>query len=98
MHRQLAAPEQSKQKGCSSGLTSMADTSVVDLNSDLMGLRRSDLNCLDGERLSSFPGDAGLMSRQSCQYLCNRQVFLAELDGEPNNNRATSIKLSTTSH
>jgi hypothetical protein len=38
----------------------VANTSVVDLNSDLVGLRRSNLDILNGERLASLPGDGGL--------------------------------------
>lgn len=42
------------------GHTSMADTSVVDLDSDFMFLGRSDLDVFDGEILASFPGDCSL--------------------------------------
>jgi hypothetical protein len=38
----------------------MADTSIVDLNADLVGLWRGDLDGLDGERLASFPSNGGL--------------------------------------
>jgi len=38
----------------------VANTSVVDLNSDLVGLGRSDLDILNGERLAGLPGDGGL--------------------------------------
>ena len=38
----------------------MADTGVKDLNTDLVGLGRRDLDILDGEVLASLPGDGGL--------------------------------------
>jgi hypothetical protein len=38
----------------------VANTSVVDLNSDLVGLGRSDLDILNGEGLAGLPGDGGL--------------------------------------
>jgi hypothetical protein len=38
----------------------MADTSVEDLDTDLMGLGRRDLDVFDGERLTGFPRDSGL--------------------------------------
>jgi hypothetical protein len=38
----------------------VANTSVVDLNSDLVGLGRSNLDVLNGERLAGLPGDGGL--------------------------------------
>jgi hypothetical protein len=38
----------------------MADTSVVDLDADLMCLRRSDLDVLDAEVLARFPSHGGL--------------------------------------
>lgn len=41
------------RRGCNR--TCVADTSVVDLNADLVGLGRSDLDILDGQRLSGFP-------------------------------------------
>jgi hypothetical protein len=40
--------------------TCVANTSVVDLNSDLVGLGRSDLDILNGEGLAGLPGDGGL--------------------------------------
>lgn len=40
--------------------TRVADTSVEDLDTDLVGLRRSDLDIFDGKWLASFPGDGGL--------------------------------------
>jgi hypothetical protein len=52
--------------------TGMADTGVVDLNADLVGLRWSNLDILNGEVLASFPGDC-------CLYLCQLQVSLEVL-------------------
>lgn len=40
--------------------TCVADTSVEDLNTDLVGLWRSDLDIFDGKGLTGFPGDSGL--------------------------------------
>lgn len=40
--------------------TCVADTGVVDLDADLMGLWRGNLDVLDGEGLASTPGDCGL--------------------------------------
>ena len=41
-------------------LTRVADTSVVDLNADLVSLGGRDLNILNAELLASLPGDGGL--------------------------------------
>jgi hypothetical protein len=41
--------------------TSVADTSVVDLNADFVGLGRRNLDVLDGQRLASCPCDGGLL-------------------------------------
>ena len=38
----------------------MADTSVVDLDTDFVGSGRKDLNLLDGEVLAGFPGNCSL--------------------------------------
>lgn len=38
----------------------MADTSVVNLDADLVGLGRSNLDVLDAQRLAGLPGDGGL--------------------------------------
>lgn len=38
----------------------MADTSVVNLDADLVGLGRSNLNVLEAQRLAGLPGDSGL--------------------------------------
>jgi hypothetical protein len=38
----------------------VADTSVEDLNTDLVGLWRSDLDIFDRKGLTGFPGDSGL--------------------------------------
>lgn len=43
----------------------MADTSVVNLNADLVGLRWGYFDVLEGEVLASFPGDGGLAA-MSC--------------------------------
>lgn len=40
----------------------VADTSVVDLDTDFVSLGRSDLNILNGEVLAGFPGNGGLAS------------------------------------
>jgi len=42
--------------------TCVADTSVLDLNSDLVGLGRSDLDILVAQLLARAPGDSGLAS------------------------------------
>ena len=42
--------------------TCVANTSVVDLNSDLVGPGGSDLDILNGERLAGLPGNGGLTS------------------------------------
>lgn len=39
----------------------VADTSVVDLNTDFIGPGRSDLDVLDRKLLAGFPGDGGLL-------------------------------------
>lgn len=44
------------------GLTCVADTGVVDLDADLVGLGRGDLDILDGQLLTGLPGDGGLAS------------------------------------
>jgi hypothetical protein len=38
----------------------VADTSVVNLNADLVGLGGSDLDILDGQRLTGSPGNGSL--------------------------------------
>lgn len=38
----------------------VADSSVVDLNADLVGSWGQDFDVLDGEVLAGFPGDGGL--------------------------------------
>jgi hypothetical protein len=45
------------------GLTGVADTSVVNLNADLVGLGGSDLDILDGERLAGSPGNGSLNNK-----------------------------------
>lgn len=40
--------------------TCVANTSVVDLDTDLVGLGRSNFNVLNGQRLAGLPGDGGL--------------------------------------
>lgn len=45
-----------------SELTRVADTGVLDLNSDLVGLGRSHLNVLITELLAGAPGDGSLAS------------------------------------
>lgn len=44
--------------------TCVANPSVVDLNADLVGLGRSDLNVLDSKRLPGFPCHGSLSGRQ----------------------------------
>ena len=41
-------------------LTGVADTSVVNLNAHFVGTGRSNLNVLNGKRLSGSPGNGGL--------------------------------------
>jgi hypothetical protein len=43
----------------------MADTSVVDLNADLVCLGRCNLDVLNGQILACFPGDCGLIAVSS---------------------------------
>lgn len=38
----------------------MADTGVVNLDADLVGSGRANLDILDAQRLAGFPGDGGL--------------------------------------
>jgi hypothetical protein len=38
----------------------VANASVVDLDTDFVSLRRSDLDVLNGEVLAGLPGDGGL--------------------------------------
>ena len=38
----------------------MADTRVVDLDADLVGLGRCDFHVFNGEVFAGFPGDGGL--------------------------------------
>ena len=45
--------------------TSVADTSVVDLNADFVSLGGSDLDVLNGEGLAGSPGNGGLEDGQS---------------------------------
>lgn len=40
----------------------VANTCVVDLDTDFVGFRRGDLNVLDGQVLASLPGNGGLAS------------------------------------
>jgi hypothetical protein len=40
--------------------TSVADTSVVNLDADLVGTRRKDFNVLNAKGLAGLPGDSGL--------------------------------------
>lgn len=40
----------------------VADTCVVDLDTDFVSLGRSDLDILDGEVFAGFPGNGGLAS------------------------------------
>jgi hypothetical protein len=51
--------------GSIAGLTGVADTSVVNLNADLVGLGGSDLDVLDGERLAGSPGNGSLKNKNS---------------------------------
>ena len=46
--------------GLMAGLTGMADTSVVDFNAHLTSLGGSDLDILNGQRRTGFPGDGSL--------------------------------------
>lgn len=50
-------PKHSRNRTC------VADSSVVDLNADFVGLGWSNLNVLDSERLSSFPCHSSLSRR-----------------------------------
>lgn len=49
-----------RMAGPTAGLTGVADTSVVNLNANLVGLGGSDLDILDGQRLTSSPSNGGL--------------------------------------
>jgi len=46
----------------------MADTSVVDLDADLVRFRWSDFDVLNGEVLAGFPGYCGLAG--DCLFFC----------------------------
>lgn len=50
--------------GLIAGLTGVTDTSVVNLNADLVGLGGSDLDILDGQRLTGSPGNGSLSKKQ----------------------------------
>jgi hypothetical protein len=46
--------------GSTAGLTGVADTGVVNLDAHLVGLGRSNLDVLDGQGLTSSPGNCSL--------------------------------------
>lgn len=46
--------------GLIAGLTGVADTSVVNLDADLVRLGRSNLDILDRQRLTGSPGNGSL--------------------------------------
>jgi hypothetical protein len=46
----------------------MADTCVVDLDTDFMRSRRSDLDVFDGQVLAGFPGNRGLFQSARCYW------------------------------
>lgn len=48
------------------GLTGMADTGVVDFNAHLTSLGGSNLDVLNGQRRTGFPGDGSLSIVQHC--------------------------------
>jgi hypothetical protein len=63
--------------------TRMADTRVMNLNADLVGLGWCDLDVLDAEVLASFPGDGGLSSvSRKLQARSDSSTYLAG-DGLP---------------
>lgn len=66
----------------------MADTGVVDLNADLVGLWRGNLNILDGEGLASTPGDGSLLqlSMGVLDVLCHGILFSEPLAGAVSGN------------
>lgn len=47
----------------------VADTCVIDLDTDLMGLRGSDLDVLDREVLAGFPGNGGLSMLSEADFI-----------------------------
>lgn len=51
------------------GLTCVANTSVVDLDTDLVGPGGKDLNVLERKRLAGLPGDGGLASDGLCRHV-----------------------------
>lgn len=53
--------------------TCVADTCVVDLDTDLVGLGRRNLDILDGEGLSGGPGNGGLDKKNSVVILKLRE-------------------------
>lgn len=57
----------------------MADTGVIDLDADLMGLGHTDLDVLDAEVLASLPGNGGLSTLSVVLFLNNagskRRIF-----------------------
>jgi len=57
----------------------VADTGVVDLDADLMGLWRGNLDVLDGEGLASTPGDCGLWQLSIRARLGHGLVFAEPL-------------------
>jgi hypothetical protein len=59
--------------GSIAGLTGVADTSVMNLNADLMGLGGSNLDILDGERLAGSPGNGSLKSKTVRLDLIHRE-------------------------
>lgn len=67
---------------CKSALTGMADARVVDLDADLMGLWRSDLDVLDAQLLASLPCNGCLaVDGLSCEPARRRQqLCLPRLD------------------
>ena len=60
-------------------LTGMTNTSIVNLNSDLVGLWRSNLDILNGQILACFPCHCGLYNMLTTHYFTPSQLSAAEM-------------------
>lgn len=80
----------------------MADTGIVDLDSDLVGLGRSNLDILDREVLAGLPGHGGLagdgLSRVPQSQLSSSPLFTVRGYGGARREGACSHLSSSSSH
>ena len=60
MEKGKEARQRGKTLGDEEGLTSVANTSIIDLNADLVGIWWGDLDVLDFEGLAGGPGNCCL--------------------------------------